>query len=120
MVMGAGWGAFAAYVPEIKAGLEAGDGLFGLLLLCSSFGLLTSMWLAPRLDECLHAKALPVAAGTLAVSFLLPGTVGTVPTFAVSQCWGWPRRLSCPARSRLISMKRPGPGFPEDWCFGEG
>lgn len=84
MVMGAGWGTFAAYVPEIKAGLEAGDGLFGLLLLCSSLGLLSAMWLAPVLDEALGERALPVAAAGLAVSFIPLGLAGSVPLFALT------------------------------------
>ena len=84
MVMGAGWGTFAAYVPEIKAGLEAGDGLFGLLLLCSSLGLLSAMWLAPILDEVLGARALPVAAAGLAASFIPLGLAGSVPLFALT------------------------------------
>ena len=78
--MGAGWGTFAAYVPEIKAGLAVGDGAFGALLLFSSLGLLTSMWVAPRLDDLLHRMALPVAAGLLGMAFLLPG-LATVPVF---------------------------------------
>ncbi len=87
--MGMGWGTFAAYVPEIKAGLGVGDGVFGGLLLFSSLGLLTSMWLAPRLDDALHKMALPVAAGLLALSFLLPGLVSAPVLFAlVMVCLG--------------------------------
>lgn len=87
--MGAGWGTFAAYVPEIKAGLGVGDGAFGALLLFSSFGLLSAMWLAPRLDDTLHRLALPVAAGLLALSFLLPGLVSAPALFAlVMVCLG--------------------------------
>lgn len=84
MIMGAGWGTFAAYVPEIKAGLQAGDGLFGLLLLCSSIGLLSAMWLAPILDNALGARALPVAAACLALAYVPVGLAGTVPMFAVA------------------------------------
>ena len=50
--MGAGWGAFAAFVPDIKAGLGASDALFGALLLGSSVGLLSAMWLAPKCCRC--------------------------------------------------------------------
>ncbi len=84
MMMGAGWGTFAAYVPEIKAGLGAGDGLFGLLLLCSSLGLLSAMWLAPILDRAFGARALPIAAACLALSFTPLGLAGSVPFFAMT------------------------------------
>jgi MFS family permease len=71
--MGLCWGAFAAFVPVLKAGLGASDALFGGLLLGSSVGLLTAMWLAPVVDARLGARALPVAAALLAAAFLLPG-----------------------------------------------
>lgn len=76
--MGAGWGAFAAFVPDIKAGLGASDALFGALLLGSSVGLLSAMWLAPVVDARLGRLALPVASAGLATAFLLPG-LATVP-----------------------------------------
>jgi MFS family permease len=71
--MGLCWGAFAAFVPVLKAGLGASDALFGGLLLGSSVGLLTAMWLAPVVDARLGARALPAAAALLAAAFLLPG-----------------------------------------------
>lgn len=82
MVMGAGWGTFAAYAPELKAGLGASDALFGMLILCSSLGLVTAVWLAPRIDERLGARALPVAAGAMAAAFLLPGLAPNPLAFA--------------------------------------
>lgn len=82
MVMGLGWGTFAAYVPEMKAALGVGDGALGLLLLCSSVGLVTAMWIAPRLDDRLNALALPVVAAALAMAFALPGLVTQPVVFA--------------------------------------
>lgn len=83
MTMGAGWGTFASYVPELKAGLGVGDGMFGILLLCSSLGLLTAMWVAPKLDDRFGANALPLAASALALSFLLPGILAVPILFAM-------------------------------------
>lgn len=73
MVLGFGWGSFAALVPDLKAGLGAGDAAFGLLLLGSAVGLLSAMWLAPRLDRRFGAAAMPMAAVMLGLVFLLPG-----------------------------------------------
>jgi MFS family permease len=80
--MGAGWGAFAAFVPDIKAGLGASDALFGALLLGSSVGLLSAMWLAPLVDARLGRLALPVASAALATAFLLPGAATAPLAFA--------------------------------------
>jgi len=80
--MGAGWGAFAAFVPDIKAGLGASDALFGSLLLGSSLGLLSAMWLAPFVDARLGRYALPAASAALATAFLLPGLAPVPIAFA--------------------------------------
>ncbi len=75
MVMGAGWSTVAAYIPEIKAALGVPDAVFGALLLCSSLGLVTAMWLAPRLDAALGPWAVPAAAAAMACAFVLPGVL---------------------------------------------
>ena len=82
--MGAGWGAFAAFVPDIKAGLGASDALFGALLLGSSVGLLSAMWLAPIVDARLGRYALPAASAALATAFLLPGLAAAPVAFAAA------------------------------------
>lgn len=82
--LGLGWGTFAAFVPVIKAGLGASDGLFGALLLASSLGLLTAMWLAPWLDARLGRLALPAASVALALAFLLPGLAPGPVAFALA------------------------------------
>jgi MFS family permease len=82
--MGAGWGAFAAFVPAIKAGLGASDALFGALLLGSSLGLLTALWVAPRVDARLGRYALPAASALLATAFLLPGLAPVPIAFAAA------------------------------------
>jgi predicted MFS family arabinose efflux permease len=80
--MGFCWGAFAAFVPVLKAGLGASDALFGGLLLGSSVGLLTAMWLAPVVDARLGPRALPFAVALLAAAFLLPGLASVPAAFA--------------------------------------
>jgi len=82
--MGALWGVFAAFVPVIKSGLGAADGVFGLALLCSAFGLVLSMWLAPLADSRLGARALPFASACLTLAFLLPGLAGNVVLFGAA------------------------------------
>ena len=77
-IVGWFWGTFAAYVPELKATIGADDAQFGLILLGTSFGLMTTMILAPMLDARLGPRALPFAALFLAGAFLLPGLM-TVP-----------------------------------------
>ncbi len=82
--LGMGWGAFAAQVPVLKVGLGASDALFGTMLLGSSIGLLTSMWLAPIVDRRLGSYAMPTASAFLALAFLLPGLAPSVPLFVAS------------------------------------
>ena len=73
--LGAFWGCFASYVPAVKAGLGVSDGAFGLLLLGSACGLVSAMWVAPRVDRALGRRALPVAACLLAAAWTLPTLV---------------------------------------------
>lgn len=72
-ILGLYWGSFAAFIPQIKAGLGASDDTFGLLLLGTAVGLVSAMWMAPRLDRRLGPRAMPAAALLLAAAFLLPG-----------------------------------------------
>jgi MFS family permease len=74
-VIGFLWGSFAAQMPVIKSALEVDDTVFGILFLGTSFGLLTTIWLAPLFDRLLRRRALPVAALMVASAFLLPGLV---------------------------------------------
>lgn len=77
MVLGVFWGSYAALAPLIKERIGAGDGLFGTLLLMSALGLVTAMWLAPRVDRHLGKWGLPVGAAALALSFLVLGFART-------------------------------------------
>ncbi len=73
MIVGLFWGSMAALAPQLKAQIGADDATFGLLLLGTSIGLLTTMILAPMFDRALGQWALPVASIGLAVAFLFPG-----------------------------------------------
>lgn len=72
MCVGAFWGSFAAQVPVLKAGIGADDTLFGLILLGTSLGLITTMWMAPLFDRWLGEWALPVAGALFAAVALGP------------------------------------------------
>ena len=83
-VIGIFWGAFAAQVPDLKAGIGAADGAFGLALLCGATGAVTAMWLAPRFDRIAGARAMQVAAGLAALAFLGPGLAPNIWLFALA------------------------------------
>lgn len=83
VVIGVFWGCFAAQVPHLKDQIGAGDALFGLLLLSTGVGLVSAMWLAPRMDRSLGVKGMPVACIALAVLFLLPGLITAPWVFAL-------------------------------------
>lgn len=76
--LGLFWGCWAGYVPVIKGGLGVSDGTFGLLLLGSAVGLVSAMWIAPRTDRALGARAMQVLATAFALAWLLP-TLAPVP-----------------------------------------
>ncbi|MGR3468824.1 MAG: MFS transporter, partial [Shimia sp.] len=83
-IVGLFWGTFAASVPDLKRGLGASDGLFGTLLLGTAFGLLTAMWLAPRVDVWLGRRGLQVAAACFAALFVAPALAPTPGWFFVA------------------------------------
>lgn len=89
VVVGVFWGCFAAFIPEIKAQLGASDAMFGLLLLGSATGLMSAMFLAPKMDRQLGARSMQVAAAILAFAWLWPGLI-TLPVlfFCVMVCVG--------------------------------
>jgi MFS family permease len=88
-ILGLYWGGFAAFVPQLKAQIGAGDALFGLLLLGTACGLATTMWLAPLVDRLLGRWSMGVGALTLSAAFLLPGVATTPEVFFVAMvCCG--------------------------------
>lgn len=78
------WGAFAAQVPVLKAGIGASDGVFGLALLVGAGGAVAAMWLAPLAERRAGRRALPVCAGLMAMGFLLPALAGGPVLFAAA------------------------------------
>jgi predicted MFS family arabinose efflux permease len=84
VVVGLFWGCFAAFVPVIKAQLGANDALFGILLLGSATGLVSSMWLAPKADKILGGRAMQLGVIVLALAWLLPPLISTPIIFAAS------------------------------------
>ncbi len=84
VTIGLFWGCWAAYVPAIKAGLGVGDGTFGLLLMGSACGLVSAMWIAPRVDRALGRRAMPTLAVLFVLAGLLPSLMGAPAAFLVS------------------------------------
>ncbi len=76
-IQGYGWGAFAALVPQLKAGIGAPDGMFGVVLLFAAAGAMSAMLLAPRIDRQLDRWSQPVAGlfmiGSFVAVALAPG-----------------------------------------------
>ncbi|SIO08856.1 MFS transporter [Vannielia litorea] len=66
------WGAFAAYTPQLKAGIGADDGTWGLVLLGAAVGSISAMWLAPRFDARFGRAAMALGCGLLAALFQAP------------------------------------------------
>jgi len=84
VVVGLFWGCFAAFVPVIKSQLGANDALFGLLLLGSATGLVSSMWLAPKADKWLGKRSMQIGIVALVVAWILPVQMTVPILFAVS------------------------------------
>lgn len=84
VVVGIFWGCFAAHVPVIKAQLGVDDALFGILLLGSATGLVSSMWIAPLADRLLGARSMQVGVVLLALAWLLPAQITTPWAFAAA------------------------------------
>lgn len=60
------WGIFSAWLPDVKARAEIGDGTMGLVLLGAALGNIAAMALFPRLSRRFGARLLPAAAIVLA------------------------------------------------------
>lgn len=65
--VGVFWGAFAAYVPDIKAALGASDSSWGTVMVGSALGGMLAMYMAPRFIAALGRVVLPVAGVILAL-----------------------------------------------------
>ncbi|SDY63078.1 Major Facilitator Superfamily protein [Jannaschia faecimaris] len=83
MAVGFTWGCIAAMAPVLKARIGVDDATFGLLLLGTSIGLSTTLYVAPRWDRRMGRWALPVGTVMLAGAAMLPTVGYTVPLLFV-------------------------------------
>lgn len=84
VAVGLYWGCFAALAPDLKAGIGASDGAFGLAMLVASVGACLAMMTAPLADRRLGGAALPLLSLAMTAGFLLPGWAPGVVTFALA------------------------------------
>lgn len=82
--VGVFWGGFAAFVPDIKAGVGASDAAFGAALIMSAAGGMAAMYLAPRIGAALGRRVVPVAALLLVLAYFLPLAAHSVPALAAA------------------------------------
>ena len=87
VVVGLFWGCFAAFVPVIKTQLAVNDALFGTLLLGSASGLVSSMFLAPKADKLLGARAMQVGIVLLSLAWLFPSLITAPLVFALTMAF---------------------------------
>ncbi|MGR3503593.1 MFS transporter [Pseudaestuariivita sp.] len=83
MAEGAVWGTYAAYVPDIKAGLEASDGAFGVALLFGSAGAVCAMLLAPLFDRVTGKFGMAIGALMLVIAAQVMVSAPVLWVFAV-------------------------------------
>lgn len=75
--IGAFWGHFAAWLPQIKAQAGVDDGAFGALMVASALGGMAAMAAVARLRAALGPVLLPLGIGLLAMVVYFPvGVVG--------------------------------------------
>lgn len=77
------YGAFAAYVPQIKAGLAAGDAEFSVALLVSAAAAVGAMLVAPGFADRAGRHAMAAAAVLMAAACVLPMAAGTLLGFTL-------------------------------------
>lgn len=77
VAIGLFWGAFAGWLPDIKLRAGVSDAEFGLLMMLSALGGMTSMALAPRLRARFGYGLLPLSGIAVALVVLLPPFIGS-------------------------------------------
>ncbi|MEM9795062.1 MAG: MFS transporter [Pseudomonadota bacterium] len=77
VAVGLTWGCVAAMAPVVKARIDVDDATFGLLLLGTSIGLSTTLYVAPRWDRRMGAWALPLGTMLTATAMLGLGWAGS-------------------------------------------
>jgi len=83
VMLGAAFGAFAAYVPDIKSQIAASDGVFGLAMFFAAIGSIITMWLAPKLDVVLGRRAIVILMTLFGCVFLIPTFAPVLAVFTV-------------------------------------
>lgn len=83
VMLGAAFGAFAAYIPDIKSQISATDGVLGLAMFISAIGSVITMWLAPKLDVLLGRRAIVILMGVFGGVFLFPTFAPVLAVFTV-------------------------------------
>lgn len=81
--VGVFWGAFSAYVPDVKAALGADDSSWGLALMMSAVGGMLAMYLAPRVIGGLGRWILPATGVVLAAVCFAPAIPASLTTMAI-------------------------------------
>lgn len=82
--IGLAWGALSAALPVIKTQSGVDDAGFGLVMMLSAAGGMVAMALAPRLGPWLGGRALPLAAGIVALAVPLPALAEGPVTLALA------------------------------------
>ncbi|MGB4827849.1 MAG: MFS transporter, partial [Paracoccaceae bacterium] len=82
--MGVLWGTFAAVLPDLKLMLAVDEARLGFLILFTPIAAVTAMLLAPSIGAGLGRVALPVSAGLMALTFLLPGQTASLVLFPLA------------------------------------
>ncbi len=67
LAIGLFWGSFSAAVPVIKDNIGASDEVFGWALMANAIGVVSAMFLAPRIDAALGKRSLQISMGCFAV-----------------------------------------------------
>ncbi|MBY6201397.1 MFS transporter [Maritalea mobilis] len=82
--IGVFWGGTAAYIPDLKARIGAGDALFGMILLASSGGALIAMAISPRVEARLPRAALTLSVVAMAAAAAPLGWAASVALFSIA------------------------------------
>ena len=77
LAMGAFWGTWHAFVPDVKAAVGASDRALGIALLFVAAGAVPSMIAGGRLSDRAGPRLLPLAIAAFALAGILPGLART-------------------------------------------
>lgn len=81
MAIGLFWGSFSAAVPVIKDNIGASDEVFGWALMANALGVVSAMFLAPKIDALLGKRSLQITMAAFACVLPLLIASWSVPSF---------------------------------------